>query len=122
MLKLVRLLAGPNGKIAAVDTEHGSLSKYADEHDFDVIELDSYSPSNFEDAISAAEQNGYSVFCCDSLSHFWMGKDGALEFVDNAKSSRNPERTVAPMIWPVGRNSGRKNAPWSTGCSLRLAT
>lgn len=28
---LARALAGPNGKFAAVDTERGSLSKYADE-------------------------------------------------------------------------------------------
>src|SRR4051812_13876400 len=41
-LLLARALAGPNGRIAAVDTEHGSLSKYADVFDFDVIELDSF--------------------------------------------------------------------------------
>jgi hypothetical protein len=83
-LILARQLAGPQGKIAAVDTEHGSLSKYADLFDFDVIELDSFSPENFMAAITAAEQGKYDVFCCDSLSHFWTGKDGALEFVDMA--------------------------------------
>jgi energy-coupling factor transporter ATP-binding protein EcfA2 len=84
-LMLARALAGPNGKIAAIDTEHGSLSKYADLFDFDVLELDSFSPQTFVDALHAAEDAGYSVFLCDSLSHFWMGRDGALEFVDNAK-------------------------------------
>lgn len=84
-LKLARALAGSDGKIAAVDTEHGSLSKYADLHDFDVMELDSFSPTNFLSALKAAEDAGYSVFFCDSLSHFWMGKDGALEYVDMAK-------------------------------------
>src|SRR5437016_2786217 len=34
-LVLARALAGPTGKIAAIDTEHGSLSKYADLFDFD---------------------------------------------------------------------------------------
>lgn len=85
MLTLARLLAGPSGKIAAIDTEHGSLSKYADLFDFDVIELDSFTADNFLDALEAASAAGYSVFCCDSLSHFWMGKDGALEFVDERK-------------------------------------
>jgi ABC-type oligopeptide transport system ATPase subunit len=84
MLTLARLLAGPEGKVAAIDTEHGSLSKYADLFDFDVVEMDSFSPENFLSALRAAEQAGYAVFCCDSLSHFWMGKDGALEFVDLA--------------------------------------
>jgi energy-coupling factor transporter ATP-binding protein EcfA2 len=84
-LVAARALAGADGKIAAVDTEHGSLSKYADLFEFDVFEMDSFSPSNFMDALKAAEDNGYAVFVCDSLSHFWMGRDGALEYVDNAK-------------------------------------
>lgn len=88
MLTLARELAGPDGTIAAIDTEHGSLSKYADTFDFDVIELDAFTASHFLEALTAAEKGGYSVFCCDSLSHFWMGKNGALEFVDLA-SKRN---------------------------------
>jgi energy-coupling factor transporter ATP-binding protein EcfA2 len=84
-LLLARLLAGPGGKIAAIDTEHGSLSKYADLVDFDTLEFGSYTPENFLDALTAAEQAKYDVFVCDSLSHFWMGKDGALEFVDERK-------------------------------------
>jgi hypothetical protein len=84
-LLLARALAGPNGKIAAVDTEHGSLSKYADVFDFDVIQLDSFAPKMFVTALHAAEDAGYDVFLCDSLSHFWTGRDGALEFVDMAQ-------------------------------------
>jgi len=84
-LVLARALAGPNGKIAAIDTEHGSLSKYADLFDFDVLELDSFSPQSFIDGLHAAEENGYNVFLCDSLSHFWTGKDGAWDFVDMAQ-------------------------------------
>lgn len=83
-LMLARALAGPKGKIAAIDTEHGSLSKYADLFDFDVLELDSFSPESFIDALHAAEQAAYDVFLCDSLSHFWTGKDGAFDFVDMA--------------------------------------
>lgn len=83
MLTLARALAG-TGRIACLDTEHGSMSKYADLFDFDVIELDSFSPDNFMGALDAAERAQYAVFCVDSLSHFWVGKDGALEFVDMA--------------------------------------
>jgi energy-coupling factor transporter ATP-binding protein EcfA2 len=83
-LLLARALAGPNGRIAAIDTEHGSLSKYADIFDFDVIELDTFSPQTFVNSLHAAETAGYDVFLCDSLSHFWVGRDGALEFVDMA--------------------------------------
>ena len=97
-LQIARTLVGPTGKIAAVDTEHGSLSKYAhtpkcggegvcedpSHFEFDVIEFDSYSPDNFKSAMEAAIAGGYDAFVTDSLSHFWMGKDGALEFVDMA--------------------------------------
>jgi hypothetical protein len=83
MLQLAKGLAGADGTIAAIDTEHGSLSKYADMFAFDVVEPDSYSIDSFLKLMDDAEAAGYSVFCVDSLSHFWMGKDGALEFVDN---------------------------------------
>jgi hypothetical protein len=90
MLRLLRALVGPEGKIACIDTEHGSLSKYADQFDFDVIELDSFTPENFQEALKTAAEAGYAGFGCDSLSHFWMGKDGALEFVDErAKRNRD---------------------------------
>jgi hypothetical protein len=72
------------GKIAALDTEHGSLSKYADLFDFDNVEPDSYTVESWLQYLTYAEQNGYAVFLTDSLSHYWMGKDGALEFVDMA--------------------------------------
>jgi hypothetical protein len=102
-LVLARALAGPHGKIAAIDIEHGSLSKYADLFDFDVLELDSFGPQSFIEALHAAEANGYSVFLCDSLSHFWTGKDGAWDFVDMAQ-----KRTR--MRWADGRSSGRTSA------------
>ena len=95
MLTLARLLAGPDGRIAAVDTEQGSLSKYADVFDFDVLPLKSFSPDLFQESLHAAEAAGYAVFCCDSLSHFWMGKNGALEFVDNAKKRSSSRDDMA---------------------------
>lgn len=72
------------GKIAVVDTERGSASKYADKFSFDVKELTTFSPQSFIDAIREAEGAGYEVLIIDSLSHAWMGKDGALEQVDKA--------------------------------------
>jgi len=72
------------GRVAVVDTEHGSASKYADLFDFDVLELQSFAPARYVEAIHAAEDAGYDVLIIDSLSHAWMGKDGALEMVDRA--------------------------------------
>src|SRR5437879_3013943 len=87
LLKLATELGGP---IAVVDTERGSASKYADIFDFDVLELDSYDPRRLVEMIDAAAKSGYRVLCIDSLSHFWMGKDGELEQVDRiAKRSQS---------------------------------
>lgn len=88
MLTAARALAGKDGKIAAIDTEQGSLEKYADQFDFDVCPLADFTAPSFLEALHAAEDAGYAVFCCDSLSHFWMGKGGTLEFVD-AATARN---------------------------------
>src|SRR5262245_61668408 len=77
------------GHVAVIDTEHGSASKYATLFDFDVLELDSFAPSHYVEAIQAADAAGYDVLVIDSLSHAWMGKDGALEQVDRiAKRSQ----------------------------------
>jgi hypothetical protein len=105
MLTALRALVGPSGKIACVDTEHGSLSKYADTFEFDVIELDTFSPENFSAALKAAEDAGYEGFGCDSMSHFWMGQGGALEFVDNAKrrSSSRDDMSGWKEFSPVER-------------------
>jgi hypothetical protein len=80
------LAAAEGGRIAVIDTEHGSASKYASgkPFDFDVLELTDFNPRNYSDAIRAAGEAGYSVIIVDSLSHAWTGKGGALEMKDNA--------------------------------------
>jgi hypothetical protein len=71
------------GKIAVLDTEHGSASKYADLFDFDVMELEApYHPDKYVQAIQDAGKAGYDVLIIDSLSHAWFGKGGLLELVD----------------------------------------
>jgi hypothetical protein len=90
-------------KVAVIDTERGSASKYADLFKFDVLELDTFSPDTYVEAIHAAERAGYDVLVIDSLSHAWMGKDGALEQVDRvAKRNQSGNnfmawRDVTPM-------------------------
>jgi len=77
--------------IALIDSERGSASKYAGEtspdgdvFEFNVLELTSFHPQTYIDAIHAAEKAEFDVLVIDGLSHAWMGKDGALELVDKA--------------------------------------
>ena len=73
------------GRVALVDSENGSASKYANLFDFDVLEPQSFSPTDYVNAIKAAEEAGYGILILDSLTHAWAGKkNSALELVDRA--------------------------------------
>lgn len=83
-LLTARGIVGPRGRIAAIDTEHGSLSKYASLTDFDVEELSDFSPTEYIRCIRQAEAERYDALVIDSLSHAWAGKGGVLQMVDQA--------------------------------------
>lgn len=94
------------GRVAVVDTEHGSASLYADEYTFDHVEPPSYSPNWLINALAAAGQAGYDTVIVDSLSHFWMGTDGMLEQVDRAAKRTGGGNSFAGWkeMRPVERN------------------
>ena len=67
------------GRVAVVDTESGSASKYADLFDFDVMEIDApFHPNKYIEAIKGAVQAGYDVVILDTLSHAWFAEGGVL--------------------------------------------
>lgn len=79
------LAMGLGGKVAMIDTEHGSGSLYADTTDYDVVELKPpYSPEAYIKLIKEAAAAGYEVLIIDSISHEWAGSGGILESVDAA--------------------------------------
>lgn len=82
-------------RIALIDTEHGSASKYADEFDFDTLWLNNYHPKNYIEAIKAAGEAGYDVLIIDSLSHAWAGTDGALDLADKKAAKYGGNRWAA---------------------------
>jgi hypothetical protein len=108
-LSIAQALTNAPGKVAVIDTEHGSASKYAssvrtegspepgagDRFTFDVLELTEYHPQNYIDAIRAAGENGYEVLVIDSLSHAWNGSGGVLEIVDKAVKRSDSKNTFA---------------------------
>jgi KaiC/GvpD/RAD55 family RecA-like ATPase len=92
------------GRVALIDTENGSASKYAGDTpdgikwDFDVLQLASYAPTEYSSAIEEAGREGYDVLVIDSLSHAWAGKDGALEIKDRqGGNSFTAWKNVTPM-------------------------
>jgi len=92
------------GRVALVDTEHGSASKYADIYDFDVAEMHApFHPKKFIKAIEEAAKEGYDVLILDSLSHAWNGPGGMLEIVDLASK----------------KYKGNSYAAWSEGTPIQ---
>ena len=83
-----------SNRIAVIDTERGSASRYADLFNFDVCELQNHHPAKYIDAIKAAEAAGYEVIIIDSLSHAWYAE---LELVDQAKNSFAAWKDVRPL-------------------------
>ena len=88
-------------RVAVIDTERGSASKYAGEAfapaEFDVAELRTFSPAEYRKAMREAA--GYDVLVIDSLSHAWMGAGGLLDQKDKStsKSSFDAWRTLTPQ-------------------------
>ena len=78
-LSIATAMAGDK-RVCVIDTERGSASKYADIFDFDVLELDTFHPNSFVDAIrEVVKTDAYGVLIIDTISHEWEGKGGALE-------------------------------------------
>lgn len=110
--KLRLSIAGPSGsgktytalaigtalgdRVAVIDTEHGSASKYADLFEFDVLELEApYHPDRYVQAMTAAAAAGYNVLVVDSLSQAWSGAGGLLEIVDQIAARMKTSNSFA---------------------------
>jgi len=85
---------GLGGKIAMVDTEHGSGDLYAHLLDYDIAPLEPpYTPTKYREYIETADKAGYNVLILDSLSHAWEGEGGMLEMHDKATKARNDKNS-----------------------------
>lgn len=78
-------------KVAVIDTERGSASRYASVFDFDVCELNIHHPNKYVEAIRFAENEGYDVIVVDSLSHAWFVE------LDLVGGNFNNWRNVRPL-------------------------
>jgi len=85
-LSIAKSLTASN-KIAVIDTECGSASKYAGIFEFDVLDLNIPSIENMISCIKSAE--GYDVLIIDSLSHAWHELLEDVNKIAKAKYSNN---------------------------------
>jgi hypothetical protein len=85
----LRIATGFGGRIAVIDTERGSASKYADRFAFDVLDLHQPRIESYQAAIGAAARAGYSVLVIDSLSHGWQELLAEIDRLASAKYKGN---------------------------------
>lgn len=83
----LRLAKGLGGKIALIDTEHGSASKYSDRFDFDVCNLDKPTINNILMCMDQAKD--YDVLIIDSLTHAWNELLQEVDKIAKAKYGGN---------------------------------
>jgi DNA polymerase III delta prime subunit len=89
-LRIARGLAGENGRIALIDTEFGSASKYADRFVFDATRMDdSATPAQIEEAIHTAEAAGFDVLIIDGLTQVWEELKVQVERISKARYNSN---------------------------------
>lgn len=91
-LKIMRALVGEDGKIGVVSSEGDNCEIYCGAPgigDFDIIELESFGPTDYIAAWNLFQKNGYDGIITDSLSHAWIGKGGCLDIVDQSSSGSN---------------------------------
>jgi hypothetical protein len=85
----LRIAKGLGGKVAVIDTERGSASKYSDRFEFDVCELEEYSINAYVKAIKFAQEAGYNILIIDSLTHAWQELLAEVEKIAQAQFRGN---------------------------------
>jgi hypothetical protein len=95
----LRLATGIGGRIALIDSERRTASKYADRFEFDVADLGSgqHSIDSYVRAIRAAAEAGYNVLIIDSLTHAWQELLAEVDAIAKAKYHGNTW-----SAWSVG--------------------
>ena len=86
----LRIARGLGEKIALVDSEFGSASKYADKFDFSVNDISGNKhPREYIKAIKEAASAGFDVLVIDSITHAWESTKQEVDKVAAAMRTAN---------------------------------
>lgn len=123
-------------RIAMISTEKTRSLYYGSEFDFDILELDDYTPETYMSAIDAAISAGYEIIIIDSFTHCWQklnelhSQIGGNSFtawgrlkprmkaLTNKILSAPAHMLVlsrAKTDWAIDTNNGGKSAPTKLG-------
>jgi len=101
-MSALKLAFGLGGKIAVIDTEHGSAELYSHLGEYDVATLKPpYEVQKYLTLIKEAESAGYDNIIIDSLSHAWAGEGGLLDMQGKlADSGKGNSYTAWRQVTP----------------------
>jgi hypothetical protein len=128
-------------KIALIDSERISASKYADRFEFDTVDLQTKKVEEYVNLINEAAKEGYEVLIIDSLTHAWQTLNEEVELIADARYKGNfwaawsegtpmqrklidalvsyPGHIIATMRskteWQTGGGEGSKSRPIRVG-------
>jgi hypothetical protein len=95
--ELKRLGLEKNGKILMGNTEHARGRYYANEFQYDIVDLEApYNPEMFVEFIEYAVEQNYPILILDSTSPEWEGKQGCLELQLQAGGTYQAWAKVTP--------------------------
>ena len=93
-----RLAAGICGEepFAVLDTEARRGLHYADDYDFEHMDLGPpFTPDRYLESIRALAKRGFRAVVVDSMSHEWEGEGGVLEMADK-DTAKSPSNWIKP--------------------------
>lgn len=85
----LRIASGIGKKIAVIDTERNTASKYSDRFIFDVDNIEKPSINNIKMSIDEAKKGSYDVLVIDSSTHAWLELLQEVEQIARAKFGGN---------------------------------
>ena len=90
-------ITGKPCRILMANTEGARGRYYANEFDYDIIDLvEPFNPEQFSEAIDFAVNEGYDILLMDSTSPEWDGKGGCLELQQQAGGTYQAWGKVTP--------------------------
>lgn len=119
-MRIAQGIAGPGKRFAVVDTEKRRARHYADDFQFDVMDLEPpFTPERCTAALKAAEKAGYPCIVLDSATHEWAGEGGVLKMQQEAqKRMAGPNadyKRLEAMNWPAWREPKERHAVFREG-------
>jgi hypothetical protein len=97
MAREIERETGKKAKILMGNTEQKRGYYYADEFDYDIVDIDApHNPEKYVEFIDFAVKEGYDIVILDSSSHEWEGRGGCLELQQQAGGTYQAWGKVTP--------------------------